>query len=212
MTSKQRNAGPGESAILASMRTGAGDDAGDAAEELAAGEAVEAEIVSESSHTGQEIEVRVAEGTLMEARDAADHPAMRQLNGWLTRNLSVNDDADAAVADIIGQVLAADSVDEVLGDITLPGLQDNLDRPFILHGGKVNRSDFEAGAPFYFVLDVEWLDTHTRGMVSTGAQTVIAQVMRLIELDAFPCTMKAVKATKKPTAKGYWPYRLAGLK
>lgn len=202
---------PKESAILASMRT-KGDGPLPEDETLPVeNEVVEAEIVSDRQSTTQEVELRAGRSTMAEAYDAASHPAMVKLNGWLTQNLSTVDSAEAAVADIIAQVLDAKSVDDVLSDMELPGLADNLDRPFILHGGKVNRSSFEAGAPFYFVLDVEWLDTHTRQLVTTGAQTVIAQIVRLIELDAFPCTMKAKYATKEPTKNGYRPYRLAGL-
>jgi len=175
-------------------------------------ETVDAEIIADSAEASRVIAPRVAPSTEVEAFDASKHPAMVQLNGWLASNLSQTDSPEAAVADIIAQVLNAKSVDEVLSEVSLPGLRENLDRPFVLHGGKVMQSSFEAGAPFYFVLDVEWLDTNTRQLVTTGAQTVIAPVVKLIEFNGFPCTMKAIYATEKANARGFRPYRLAGLK
>ena len=203
---------PQESAILASMRT-RGDGPLEPEDTIPVStEAIEAEIIADSADTSRVIAPRVAPSTELEAFDASKHPAMIQLNGWLASNLSQTDSPEAAVADIIAQVLNAKSVDEVLSEVALPGLRENLGRPFILYGGKVNQSSYEAGAPYYFVLDVEWLDTNTRQLITTGAQTVISQIVKLIELDAFPCTMQAIYATEKANARGFRPYRLAGIK
>jgi hypothetical protein len=171
-------------------------------------EALDAEIIDESGGPGSALERREDGSIEVAGAVSSKHPAMIQLNKWLSENISSTDSADAAVADIIAQVLSADSVDEVLADTAVMGLREMLDVPFTLWGAKFNQSSFEAGAPFYCILDITPATTGIRGVASTGAQTVIAQIVRMHMLNAFPLVVKAIYATDKPTANGYRPYRL----
>lgn len=141
----------------------------------------------------------------------AQQATMDRLNAFLDARISPTINADAAVADIISQIMSADSVDEVLGDISATGLRDLVGVPLTVHGGKFNRSDYEAGAPFYVLLDVTRLDTGMRLNVTCGAQSVLAQIVRLIELDAFPLNLKCINARKSPSPSGYMPLRLTRI-
>lgn len=137
--------------------------------------------------------------------------AMAHLNSWLESNKSHTANPDAAVADIIAQIMSADSVDEVLADVSATGLLELIDIPIRIHGGKFNQSDFEAGAPWYALMDVERLDNGWRGLVTTGAQSVLGQIVRIAQLGGFPAAVKCVYATKNPTANGYRPIRLGKI-
>lgn len=138
----------------------------------------------------------------------ASQEVMHNLFKWLDANRSHTADAEAAQADIIAQVMSAESVDEVLADVTAASLSDWLDKPIKIWEGKFNRSEFEAGLPWYAVLDIEDLTTGKRHVCTTGAQTILAQLIRTAQLDGFPLACIPVYATKKPTARGYKPMRL----
>lgn len=138
----------------------------------------------------------------------ASQEVMNGLFKWLDANRSHTADAEAAQADIIAQVMSAASVDEVLADVAAAGLSDWLDKPIRIIEGKFNQSEFEAGLPWYAVLDIEDLTTGKRHVCTTGAQTILAQLIRTAQLGGFPLTCMPVYATKKPTARGYRPMRL----
>ena len=170
---------------------------------------IEAEIIGDSGATGREVAQRSIPDIEPRELMARNHPAMVQLNTWLEGNLTADSEADLAVADIIAQVLSADSVDEVLGDTEVIGLQSMMDEPLTVYGLKFQRSDYEQGAPYYAVIDVYRGRSQWRGPVTTGAQTILAQLVRLQQLDAWPVTLVCTKATKKPTKGGYWPLKLS---
>ncbi len=203
---------PAEGAIMASLR--ASGDAPPIDDPDAEGQtvAIQAEIISDSQEAGTEVATRKGVDIEVSQPVAANHPAMVALNKYLEANLTAVDSAELAIADIIAQVLSADSVDEVLADIQVTGLLELLEVPITVHAIKFNRSSFEAGAPFYVVMDVTRHDTNWSGPVTTGAQTVIAQLVRIHMLNGYPCTLKAVYATDKPTANGYRPYKLTVIK
>lgn len=138
----------------------------------------------------------------------ASQEVMHNLFKWLDANRSHTANAEAAQADIIAQVMSAESVDEVLADVQAAGLSDWLDKPIRIIEGKFNQSEFEAGLPWYAVLDIEDLSTGKRHICTTGAQTILAQLIRTAQLDGFPLSCVPVYATSKPTARGYRPMRL----
>lgn len=161
---------------------------------------------------GAEVAVRGTPDIEPQEIVTSKHPAMVALSSYLTANLAQENEADAAVADIIAQVLQADSVDEVLADIDAMHWHDFLDVPVTVYGCKWQRSDFEAGMPFYVVVDGLRHDTNYRGPITIGAQTVIAQLVRLAQLKAFPVTLRLTHATDKPTRGGYMPLKLSVVK
>lgn len=170
---------------------------------------VDAVIMGESDAPGTAVAHRSIPDIEPRELVTRQHPAMVKFNEYLENHLDPASDADLAVADIIAQVLSADSVDDVLGDVDVIGLQEMLDEPIVLYGIKFQRSDFEAGAPYYAVIDVERPKKQWRGPVTTGAQTILAQLVRLQQLGAYPVTLIATKATDKPTRGGYWPLKLS---
>lgn len=188
--------------------------AGDVAGDVAAGdvEVIEATIISGPDVPTSAIATRNSDNVEVEGYVAANHPAMVMLNNWLTDHVSVGNDADMAVAEIIAQVLSADSLDEVLADHQAISMRDLLGVPLRIHKVKPLRSAYEANAPWFFYCDVEKLETSERVGATTGAQTVVAQLVRVAMLNGYPFDCVPVNATKKPTANGYWPYKLTTYK
>lgn len=174
-----------------------------------ADEVIEATVITGPGEPSTGLaKVSAASGEL-ERYVASDHPAVQALNQFLAERATVANEADTAVAEIIAQVLSAKSVDEVLADIPSLGMRELIGRPLIIHGYKAHQSSYEALASWFAYCDITLLDTNERRGCTTGAQVVLAQLMSLTLKDAFPVKVMPVKATKKPTASGYWPYRLS---
>lgn len=174
-----------------------------------AGEVVEATIMSDSDRPGTDVGVRTEHPAEVEGYVASNHPAMIMLNNWLTERGEVGNETDIAIAEIVAQVLSADSVEEVLADHKAIGMRELLNVPLRIHSAKPLRSAFELGSPWFYYVECERLDTGQRIGVTSGAQTVIAQLVRIDMLDGFPCECMPMLSKGKPTVKGYWPYKLA---
>lgn len=201
-----------QSATLASLKAAteatadfSPDDDGDV-------EVIQAHVMDTDDTAGREVAVRPTPDIEPNTIVTSKHPAMVSLANYLTANLTASSVAEDAVADIIAQVLQSDSVDEVLADIDAMHWHDFLDVPVTVYGCKWQRSEFEAGMPFYVVVDGLRHDTNYRGPITIGAQTVIAQLVRLAQLNAFPVTLRLTYATDKPTANGYRPLKLSVAK
>ncbi len=173
---------------------------------------IEATIISGPDVPTTAIAHRGGDGVEVEGYVAANHPAMVMLNTWLNEHVSVGNDSDMAVAEIIAQVLSADSLDEVLADHQAVSMRDLLGEPLRIHKVKPLRSAYESNAPWFFYCDVEKIGSGERVGVTTGAQTVVAQLVRVAMLDGYPFDCVPINATKKPTANGYWPYKLTAHK
>lgn len=172
---------------------------------------IDAEIMNDGD--GKAVSLREQLAADLEPKEliTAKHPAMVTLYAALEQRAEVVSEADLAVAEIIAQVLSAESVDEVLGDTEVIGLREMLDEPLTVFGWKAARSEYEEGAPWYAVIDVHRHKKDWRGPVTTGAQTILAQLVRIGMLNEFPITLIAKKATKKATRGGYWPLKLSVL-
>lgn len=172
---------------------------------------IDAEIISDGAGKAVTLRDQLAADIEPSEMITAKHPAMVALYSALEKRSDVATEADVAVAEIIAQVLQSDTMDEVLGDSEVIGLREMLNEPLTIFGWKAVRSDYEEGAPWYAVMDVQRHRKNWRGPVTCGAQTILAQLVRIGMLDEFPATLIATNATKKPTKAGYWPLKLSKL-
>jgi hypothetical protein len=204
----QRKIRVGESAIMDGIRSPEelAEDAQTRA--VATADVVDAEVLYDPDAPRADVAVRETPDIEPQEIVTSQHPAMISLAQYLVTNMSNDKAADGAVADIIAQVLQADSVDEVLADVEALAWSSILNVPVTVYGCKWQRSEYEAGMPFYVVADGLRGDTNWRGPITIGAQTVIAQLVRLAQLNAFPVTVVLTHATKTPTRSGYMPLKL----
>jgi hypothetical protein len=116
----------------------------------------------------------------------------------------VADELDPAQVslDIIGRILNATTVDDVLGGGGATPARDFLGVPFTLTGVRFNRSDFgEAGPAFYALL--EGADTDgVKVVITCGARNVIAQAWKLRDMGALPVALQLAESDRT-TKRGY---------
>ena len=107
--------------------------------------------------------------------------------------------------DILLGILNATTIDEILESTTL-GLQSIIGTPMTINRAQLHESDYADGLAAYVVMFVTF-DDGTSTVVTSGAQVVVAQVVRMQMLDAFPMRCSSKQATR-PTEKGYYPIAL----
>ena len=114
-------------------------------------------------------------------------------------------DPKAVQEEILGKILAADSVDAVFDNVG--GLTHSdalLGRTIEVLSVKYNRSDYAEGLGFYAVAEYADIETGEKSNAAIGSTNAMAQLFRLDTLEAFPCRMVLTQAAK-PTANGYYP-------
>ncbi len=107
--------------------------------------------------------------------------------------------------EILLEILNAPTVADILGSTAI-GLDSIIGQPFTIHKAELQKSDFEDGLAAYVVLHSE-MDSGERCVITSGAQSVVAQAIRMNQLGAFPQRVSSKKAVK-PTKNGYYPIEL----
>jgi len=114
---------------------------------------------------------------------------------------------DPTSDDMMVDILTATTVDDILGGSNNAiHLQDIVGTPFTIDKATLRESDYDAGLPAFVVLHVTF-DDGTKGVVTTGATTVVSQCIRMHQLNAFPQRVNSFKPSK-PTKAGYYPIQL----
>ena len=112
-------------------------------------------------------------------------------------------DPEEAALEIIGRVLGAQTVEQVLAEPRIVGARTMLGVPIELHSVRFNRSDFE-GTGAYSLLEVIDLTNGEPTLITCGAHQVMAQAYKLQELGGLPAVVQLVE-TAKATKAGFRP-------
>lgn len=130
------------------------------------------------------------------------------LSKWLSIE-SENTDVDpmAVYEAIITEIMGSESALDVLNLPEPSDLVDHADRVLELHGYRVLDSEFEVGAPVYFVLGATDMTSGEKVVITCGEQAIMAQLLRLNQLKAFPIRVIPQKS-KRPNRFGRHPMRL----
>lgn len=108
---------------------------------------------------------------------------------------------------IIAQIMSAESIDEVLMPVDADNAADFVDRHLTLNGFEFNVSEFDVGSPVYASCKVyDHVDQRKR-VLNTSWQALMAQLMKLAEMDAFPVDI-AIRQAKKRNRFGKFALRL----
>lgn len=126
-------------------------------------------------------------------------------------NDGVEPDPGATYAAIITEIMASESVGDVLNLPEAEKLETYVGRTIRIHGFSVNDSEFETGPPVYFTVKGYEVDSGERVIINTGEQKVMAQLMRLHMFGAFPIDATVV-AAKRPNRYGRMPLALQAPK
>lgn len=91
--------------------------------------------------------------------------------------------AETTYRSIIAQVMAAESIEEVLTPPEAISARDLTGVPLVLSGFHVNTSEYDVGSPYYFSMDVRRADTGEKCVVNSGNQRIMAQLLRIYMMD-----------------------------
>lgn len=105
-------------------------------------------------------------------------------------------------------ILTAEDADAVLAVFDSASWRDLLDQPVEIHGVKWRRSSFDEGAPVFAIVDATTGEDGARVTLTTSGRSVMAALLRLDQLGAWPQRVKLTES-RKPTEKGYKALQLA---
>lgn len=98
--------------------------------------------------------------------------------------------AEAEMSDayksIIDQILSAETPDQILTPVEVKQPRDVVGEPLEMFDVRWQRSEFDAGSPMYASLECKEVATGMPVVVNCGQKAVMAQLVRLQQLDAFP--------------------------
>lgn len=109
--------------------------------------------------------------------------------------------------DIFGRIMNAESAEAVLADDDTIDPEQILGVAIQVWDFSTFKSDFEGPLRWYVALKAVRLDNREDIVVTTGAQKVLAQMVKLKSLKALPVMVKFVKK-ERATQAGYHPYAL----
>lgn len=120
----------------------------------------------------------------------------------------VVDDPGEISKEIIAQLLAAESDEELEQVGAAIGWRDLAGVPVELHSFKWRPSSFEEGAPVFFVVSATRLDTGEKVVLTTGSGNVLAQLANMARRGTLSGAVRMVEMSDKPTKQGFRPYWL----
>lgn len=120
-------------------------------------------------------------------------------------------DVPEAGADGFASILAALALATDPADLDAPwrsqGLGDLVNVPVRVTGIRKMPSDYPGGLPWFLVIDGAIIETGETVAVTTGAVSVVAQLVKAHQLGAFPLDV-IPRQSERPSRSGYFPQHL----
>lgn len=120
-------------------------------------------------------------------------------------------DVPEAGADGFASILASIALATDVADLDAPwrsqGLGDLVNQRVVVTGIRKMPSDYAGGLPWFLVMDGALVDTGETVAVTTGAVSVVAQLVKAHNLDAFPLVVIPRQADR-PSRSGFYPQHL----
>jgi len=162
--------------------------------------------VAEVIQTGKELEQAAGDGAVSgEVVRTGDMGLGQYIDSVAVEGRTAEEVAYMA---IIQQIFDSETPEDVLTPIEAVNAKDVIGRPVRVKRWEAVRSEYEVGSPFYAAIQVDHLDTSEQGVITTGNQAILAQLITLQSRDAFPIEGKFVEFGK-PNKYGTMPMRLA---
>ena len=146
--------------------------------------------------------------TEIAVRKSSDLAALDELEGILLGEKDVPeivDDPAEIQREIMAQLLAAESDEELeqVGNAT--GWRELAGVPMELHGFRFRPSTYEEGAPVFFVVDATRLDTGERVVLTTGSGNILAQLTNMARRGTLTGAVRMLEIADTPTKQGFRP-------
>lgn len=144
-------------------------------------------------------------------RSSNDLAALDEFDAILTGQSEppeIIDDPEEISRQIIMQLLAASSDEELSNFGSAVGWRDLEGVPILLSGFRWRPSSFDEGGPVYVIVNGTRTDTGEQLVLTTGSSNVLAQLSNMARRGVLVgATWKLVKPDKA-TANGYYPLHL----
>jgi hypothetical protein len=117
------------------------------------------------------------------------------------------DEGDEDITDlIVGRILSATSVDELLTPTSAPSMGDLAGQPLIIHGARKRQGGLNKTLGFFLLLDVENQSTGIRDVFSTGAINIVTQVLKAAHDGDLPlaCEVREYASKSNPERTVHW--------
>lgn len=144
-------------------------------------------------------------------RKSSDLAAVTELEQILLGEKEVPevvDDPAEISREIIAQLLAAESDEELEQVGAATGWRDLAGVPVQIDNFRWRPSAFEEGAPVFFVVTGTRLDTGERVVLTTGSGNVLAQLANMAKRGTLAGAVRQVEIADTPTKSGFRPYWL----
>lgn len=103
------------------------------------------------------------------------------------------DDPGDPLQRIIAQVLNAETPDAVLTPVDVKKAHEITGQPMVVLSYRLEKSDYDVGSPFFAVMEVMLGPGQEPEIVTCGHKKVMAQLVRLEELKAFPFSAEFIE-------------------
>lgn len=120
---------------------------------------------------------------------------------------TVEDDPTEGMLDAI---LHATSVEKWEDVFQASHFKDSANRSARIHAFRASPSQFNGRLPLFLILDVTWLDTGERGVLTCGSEMAMAQLLNAWSLGALPLDVEIFRKPT-PTKAGFHPMRFKYL-
>lgn len=117
----------------------------------------------------------------------------------------VVDDPAEISREIMAQLLAAESDEELEAVGSATGWRELAGVPMELHGFRWRPSSYEEGAPIFFVVNATRLDTGERVVLTTGSGNILAQLCNMARRGTLVGAIRALEVSDTPTRQGFRP-------
>lgn len=152
-----------------------------------------------------------ANTTVLAVRSSSDLAALDQFDAILTGQADppeVIDDPEQISREIIMQLLAAESDDDLQNFGSATGWRDLLGVPVELRGFKWRPSTFDEGGPIYVIVQGIRMDTGEGVVLTTGSSNVLAQLSNMARRGTLVGGVWKMCQADKTTAAGFRPLHL----
>jgi hypothetical protein len=114
-------------------------------------------------------------------------------------------DADAMSTEIVRQLLAAETDEELEQFGEAIGWRDLQGVPVELEGFSARPSEFDEGASVFFVVFGRRLDTGDRVVLTTGSLNIMAQLVNMAKRGTLTGAIREAVQSEKATKRGFYP-------
>lgn len=101
-------------------------------------------------------------------------------------SVAFQEDPAKAAREIVQSILDAEDADEVLSESEVTHARDYLDTPFVALGVNFHTSSYGGEGPGVFATINAATDKGEKLVITCGARNVVAQLYKLLTLNAFP--------------------------